>query len=142
MTAQQESDSRYYHDHDLVVFVGHSEDARDEAKAIKSLIDQIQGELNKLNHIVGPSSRFMVVKIFLWEYDALSEVGGQERTINPHLNRSNIAVFVFRERVGSVTWQELTACRQRDENRIPLIALFPNKSPEPERMTSPAWRRP
>jgi tetratricopeptide (TPR) repeat protein len=138
MSAQPESESRYYHDHDLVVFVGHSEDAREEGKAIKSLVHPIQGELNKLNRIAGPSSRFKVVKIFLWEYDALSDVGGQERTISPHLDRSNIAVFVFRERVGRVTWQELTACRQRDENRIPLIALFPNKSPEPERMTTQA----
>ncbi|MSQ48117.1 MAG: hypothetical protein EXR78_06980 [Deltaproteobacteria bacterium] len=57
-------------------------------------------------------------------------VGGQDHAINPALARAAAAVFVFKQRIGSGAWSELTACRNRpDGERIPIIALFPSEGP-------------
>jgi hypothetical protein len=62
-------------------------------------------------------------------------VGGQRFAINPYLDRAAIAVFVFRERIGAVTWEELNNCRNRPkEKRIPTFALFPSDPPAGERL--------
>ena len=58
-----------------------------------------------------------------------SVVGGQEKAITPALDRANIAIFVFKARIGQVTWEELEHSRSRKESPIPVIAFFPADAP-------------
>lgn len=104
----------------LLVFVGHSRDAAAEATA---LLD-IEGDLNRVlqHHLkVNSSLPFKTVRLWEWNRDAPAGVGGQEQVISPIVDRANAAVFVFKERIGEVTWAEL----ERLRNRVPSVAVLP-----------------
>ena len=83
--------------HELVVFVGHASDARDEADIVKQLESTFTDDLRRINHANddGVDSVFTSVKVFAWNHDALGRSGGQEEVISPWLRRTNCAVFLF-----------------------------------------------
>ena len=118
----------------LLVFIGHSSDANDEAKALYNLQAQLQKELDRFTSISGTSIPFRRVKCWEWNYDAPPGVGGQDGMITPSVDRANITIFVFKWRVGPVTWEELNRSRTRTNPSIPVIAAFtdipPNKVSE------------
>lgn len=60
-------------------------------------------------------------------------MGGQDAVVTPEIKRANAAVFVFNERVGEVTWQELNLVRATIPP-IPVLAFFPAKPPADGRM--------
>jgi class 3 adenylate cyclase len=122
---------------ELLIFVGYSDDARGEAVAIRALEPTLQDLLKRLNLVASQRTKYRDLKVFNWAYDADLVVGGQASAISPHLERAAVAVFVFKERVGLVTWRELEECRSRDaQKRIPVIALFPQDPPQATRMNS------
>lgn len=112
---------------ELLIFVGYSADAKDAAQTIRDIQGSVQDTLNRLNRIAGPSSSFKKVGMFMWESDAVPGPGGQRDLIDPHIERADIALFVFKERIGEVTWQELNKCR--DRKNLPVITLFPRTLP-------------
>lgn len=116
----------------LLVFVGYSRDGGKAAETIVELEKELQRELDKLKR-VNRSAPYRVVKIWKWESDAAAQVGGQAAVISPHLERADIAVFVFNERVGEVAWQELTEARTR-KPPIPVLPFFPSQPPSAERL--------
>ena len=118
---------------DLLIFVGYAQDAREEALSVREMQPVLQASLNRLKKLASIS--YGAVKIFNWEYDADLVVGGQSQVINPHLKASHIAVFVFKETVGRVTWEELSFLRSRPlVEGIPILALFPAKPPDASRL--------
>jgi hypothetical protein len=78
--------------------------------------------------------RFSKVKIWEWNAEAKANVGGQHQIIHPYLQRANVAIFVFKERIGPVTWEELNECR--NQYSIPLIVAFPDVPSNLERMSN------
>lgn len=116
----------------LFIFVGYSGDGHAAAETIVALEPELQRELDKLRR-VNPSVPFNRVKVWTWDSDAASVVGGQKTAITPNLERANIAVFVFNERVGSVAWEELNLARTRIPP-MPVLPFFPANPPAPERM--------
>ena len=123
---------------DLVIFVGFAHDAREEATAIRALQSMLDSKLVNLNKVVQGSPRYQRVRIFNWEYDADLAVGGQDNAITPHLKSASVAVFVFKHRVGAVTWKELDDVRDRQvEDRIPVLTLFPANPPTREQLQDP-----
>jgi predicted kinase len=106
----------------LLVFVGHAEDAVAESKAIKSLEHEFQRLLDQRIEVMRepPFSR---VKVWEWEDDAKAAPVGQAGLIAPYLERAQMAIFVFRQRIGSVTWQELEQFRKQP-NAKPAIVVF------------------
>ncbi len=116
---------------ELLVFVGHSDDAAAEAEAIVSLQEKLEREFRSYRDVNGQRSPLHRFKIWDWKSDALSIPGGQEKVVKPHLDRAQIALFVFRERVGSVTWDELEKVRERSKReRVHILTFFPKSSPE------------
>ena len=106
----------------LLVFVGHAENAVAESTAIKSLERDFQRLLDQRIEVMRepPFSR---VKVWEWEDDAKAAPVGQAGLIAPYLDRAQIAIFVFRQRIGTVTWQELERfCKQ--PNAKPVLVLF------------------
>jgi formylglycine-generating enzyme required for sulfatase activity len=109
---------------EILIFVGYSSDAKEEALAIRALESDLQKYL-------GNDPQYHKIKIFNWEYDAKLGTGGQKHAVDPFIKKANIAVFIFKERVGAGTWEELTSLRDREEDkRIPVIALFPDEPPD------------
>jgi hypothetical protein len=106
-----------YGDKEIVLFIGHSEDARAEAAVIRGLEEVLQG---KVDLYKTPYS-FDRVKFFLWDTHAAPDVGGQRAVISPIIQRANAAVFVFKKRIGETTWQELLSCIKRN---IPIHTFF------------------
>src|SRR4051812_25329223 len=114
---------------ELLIFVGYSDDAKEEALAVRELQPRLQIRLEQLNKVAS-SHKYSTLKIFNWEYDANLGVGGQSFAISTELKRAAVAIFVFKERMGPVTWKELNDCRERkNEERIPVITLFPENHP-------------
>jgi len=118
----------------LVVFVGHSDDAREEAESIVGLQSELQTEIEKRLEVMPKGGRFTKVKIWEWRSDAKAVVGGQGVAITPFLKQANVAIFVFKTRVGAVTWSELNEFRSRVDNPCPVITLFPASPPSSEQM--------
>jgi hypothetical protein len=116
----------------LLVFVGHSSDADDEARAVCTLERLIQREVDARIEVMAGAHQFSKVKVWEWNAEAKANVGGQRQIIHPYLQRANVAIFVFKERIGQVTWEELNECR--NQYSIPLIAAFPSTPPNLERM--------
>jgi hypothetical protein len=116
----------------LLIFVGHSSDADDEAQAVCSLERRIQREVDARIEVMAGAHRFSKVKVWEWNAEAKVHIGGQRRIIHPYLQRANVAVFIFKERVGSVTWEELNECR--NQYSIPLLAAFAGTPPSTDRM--------
>src|SRR5215212_1923347 len=102
---------------ELLIFVGYSDDAKEEALAIRELEPRLQRTLRQLNEVASSRAKYSLLKIFNWEYDAKLGVGGQTFAISPELEHAAVAVFVFKERIGRVTWKELTECREREEEK-------------------------
>ena len=114
----------------ILIFVGYSSDAKEEALSIRTLTSHLQKYLDNIN-LCSSHPRYNKVKVFNWDYDANLGIGGQKHAVDPYIESANIAIFVFKERVGSVTWEELTSFRDREhDEKIPVFALFPAEPPD------------
>ena len=71
----------------LLIFIGHSDDAKEEANAIFGLEQELQRELQKLR-VYCPRLISTSVRCWEWEHDIELIVGGQEQTISPYIDRS------------------------------------------------------
>jgi hypothetical protein len=129
--ATASSNSQYEPDV-LLVFVGYSQDGREAADVIVGLEAELQRELDKLRR-VNSAIPFRRVKVWEWENDAAAATGGQAAVVTPELSRANLAVFVFNERVGRVTWEELHFVRDR-KPPVPILPFFPANPPINDRM--------
>ena len=116
-------------DKELLIFVGYASDAKEEAEYIYKLEQPLQKSLTLLSK--GNNSYYSRLKIFIWDQEATLGVGGQKFAIGPHLEKASIAIFVFKNRVGTVTWKELNFSRNK---RTPIITLFPEKNTSPDRL--------
>ncbi len=113
---------------ELVVFVGYADDAKDEAASIKSMEGELTAELKHVTaHIA--DKPFHSVRVFLWGKDAESIPGGQSTLINDWIEWSQVAVFVFKTRIGNVTKDELEKARDRDGHKCSILAMFPRSYP-------------
>ena len=117
---------------ELVVFIGHSDDASEEAQVLRQLEPAFLKELRSKVEVL-PQPPFKSVKVWEWSEDAGGEVGGQNTLIDPVVDSAHIAIFVFKERVGTVTQDEVERCRTPSENNPPVYAVFP-KAPDPEKL--------
>ena len=115
----------------LLIFVGHSDDGAAEAYVIKELELKLQAELAKLRR-ANPAIRYQHVKVWEWGEDASHLIGGQAVIVTPELERADVAVFPFKERVGRVTWQEMEYVREKDCAIV--LAFFPQSPPDAARM--------
>ena len=123
------SDIEHTHPHTLLIFVGHADDAKRQADCIRETQSLLQEELTRrIEHYPCPLT---TVDIYLWESHAPRKFGGQKH-IDGAIDRANMAVFVFRDRVGKVTWQEFERFKQIREEGIPIIAVFPEEPSSPE----------
>jgi type IV secretion system protein VirD4 len=104
----------------LLIFVGYTGDAEEAAELIAGMEQPLQRELDKLRR-VNPNIPFNRIKMWKWDSDAVAISGGQDLVITPHLERADIAVFVFNARVGAVSWKELNHAI----NKKPPIAVMP-----------------
>ncbi|MFN0314296.1 MAG: DUF4062 domain-containing protein, partial [Burkholderiales bacterium] len=112
----------------LLIFLGHSSDADTLADAIYGLERDLQRLLDQ--HLsVSAEIPFKSVRIWEWRKDGLPVVGGQDQVVAEAIKRANIAVFVFKERIGTVSWDELNQSRNRENPPIPVLAFFPTDSP-------------
>ncbi len=128
----------------LLIFIGHSDDAREEALAIVSLQSTIENEFRKYLELQHQKSQFHSLKLWEWHLDASSKTGGQKHVVDPALNRAQITIFVFKERVGNVTWEELEKAKKRSkENLVHILAFFPDHPPKSvdfrKRRDAEAW---
>jgi tetratricopeptide (TPR) repeat protein len=121
-------DSEKFGEEVLLVFIGHSSDADVCAEAIYDLERELQRVLDQHLSVVG-TLRFKTIRMWEWQKDALPLVGGQSEMVAVALRRANIAVFVFKERIGSVSWDELTESQDRVSPSIPVMAFFPSDPP-------------
>ena len=112
----------------LLIFLGHSSDADILADAIYDLERELQRLLDQ--HLsVSKDLPFKSVRIWEWRKDGLPVVGGQDKVVADAIMRANIAVFVFKERIGTVSWDELNKSRNKEDPTIPVLAFFPIDSP-------------
>ncbi len=116
----------------LLIFIGYTVDANEAAEVIVGLEQPLQRELDKLRK-VNPYVPFNRVKLWKWDSDASPIKGGQESVITPNLERANIAVFVFHERIGTVAWQELNYAIEK-KPAIAVLPFFKATSPSQENM--------
>ena len=115
---------------ELLIFIGYSDDASAEAITIYKLQSEIEKDFRLLLKSNGHRSPFSRIRLWKWNPDALAIPGGQEAVVTPALNRAQIALFIFRDRVGTVTWQELEQVRKRSkEQRVHILAFFPDENP-------------
>ncbi len=113
----------------LIIFIGYSDDALAEAQAIIALSVKVQEKLLARRLPNDDSFPFKSVKMWEWRADSTLYPGGQ-KGVDSALQRADIAVFVFKERVGDGTWGELERCCQREDNKIiPVLACFPAQQP-------------
>ncbi|MGB7511649.1 MAG: hypothetical protein WBP54_10215 [Pelodictyon phaeoclathratiforme] len=116
---------------ELLVFIGHSDDASAEAEALKLLMPEIEKSFREFLKVNLHRSRFRRWGFWEWREDALPITGGQEAAVRDALDHARIAIFVFKERVGAVTWQELEEVRERSrKQRLHILAFFPEKQPD------------
>ena len=118
----------------LLIFIGHSGDADLEAHGLMTLESRLQRELDKLLAVKSEPPSFRRVRLWEWNYHASAQTGGQDRVVTPALLQAEIAVFVFKERIGPVTWSELELSRNSNKR---VIAAFPNDPPGSDRMKEP-----
>jgi len=116
---------------ELLIFIGHSDDASAEAEALKLLRPEIEKSFREFLKVNLHRSRFRRWVFWEWREDALPITGGQEAVVRDALDHARIAIFVFKERVGAVTWQELEKVRERSrKQRLHILAFFPEKQPD------------
>jgi tetratricopeptide (TPR) repeat protein len=111
----------------LLIFVGHSSDTDPEIEMIKGMEGGLQDELEAFLKAAPNSFSFKRLKIWEWNYDAPRKTGGQAGVISPYLHFASIAIFLFKERIGAVTWDELLECRGRKDRSVPILVLFPTQ---------------
>ena len=113
---------------ELLIFIGHSDDASAEADAMLELKEEIEHDFRRLLTSNNHRSRFRRIKFWESRYDALAIPGGQDVVVAPALERAQIAVFLFKKRVGCVTRQELDITRQQSRDTH-VFAFFPHNQP-------------
>ena len=120
----------------FLIFIGHSDDATTEAHAIYDLHGRLEKDFRtflKTNH----ESPFKSLMLWEWRIDASSKPGGQNAVVTPVLNRAQIIIFVFKERVGTVTSEEIENARELSKNtRINILAFFPAYHPESSKLNN------
>jgi formylglycine-generating enzyme required for sulfatase activity/energy-coupling factor transporter ATP-binding protein EcfA2 len=121
---------------ELLVFIGHAADAEVQAKAVYALEHEVQKELRRLRDAKAPIP-FSSVKFWKWGQDASSKVGGQRTLIDPYILKAHVAVFVFKDHVGKVSWEELNLCCTAEQRKM-VLALFPKRPSDPDRRDSDA----
>ncbi len=104
----------------LLIFVGHSADAKLAAARITQLESKIQRQLEGIDTVMNGALRFRRVKLYEWSTDTPPFVDGQKQ-IDRKIDQAHVGVFVFQDRLGLTTADELERCRKR---RIPLVAVF------------------
>ena len=115
---------------ELLIFIGYSDDASAEVDAIKSLRPEIEKSFREFLKVNLYRSRFRRWGFWEWHEDALTITGGQEAVVRDALDHARIAIFIFKERVGNVTWQELEQVRERSRTqRLHILAFFPEDNP-------------
>ncbi|MFZ4526149.1 MAG: signal transduction protein, partial [Chlorobium sp.] len=135
-------DSSEFPPEELLIFIGHSDDASAEANAILELQSEIEKDFRLLLKSNGHRSLFKRIRLWEWTLDALALTGGQERAVTPALDRAQIAIFVFRERVGKVTWEELEKARKGSQAVQPhVFAVFPEAAPTQAKNLAPQKKR-
>jgi two-component system, NtrC family, response regulator AtoC len=120
-----------FDDDTLVVFVGHSVDAADEARAVLDLERDLTKTFDNHRRTMAGPCPFSRVKLWEWSESGSTRVGGQAEVVTPILRQARIGVFVFKGKVGEVTQVELDALRTDATSRRHIIALFP-ESPPPD----------
>ncbi len=118
---------------ELLIFIGHSDDASAEAEAIWELQKTITEKFRRLLEANGHHSFYRSVKFWKWQYDAAALTGGQDVVVTPALDQARIALFVFRERVGRVTRDELDRVRGKDD-RVRILAFFPKRPVDADKL--------
>ena len=98
MSSDTQKSSPEFPSHELLIFIGHSDDASVEANAILELQSEIEKDFRLLRKPIGDRSPFRSIRLWEWTLDALATTGGQEAVVTPALDRAQIALFVFRER--------------------------------------------
>ena len=112
-------------DDELVIFIGHSGDAKPPALQLHNSIQlYVQQKLMDFDVAAKGTVHFRRVRVFEWGLDLPAFVEGQA-AIDRIIDRAHVGVFVFQDRVGRVTREELERCRGR---RIDVIAVF-SKTP-------------
>ncbi len=112
----------------LLVFVGYSDDASAEVDAVIGLQERFQAALEIRREVMGQRCPFTRVKIWEWKRDAAGFPIGQAGLIDPIIERADIAIFVFKDRIGDVTWDELKRFRNK-QPPSPTLTLFPDRPP-------------
>ncbi len=118
-------------DHYLMVFVGHADDALEHAEYIERLEGHLQHELNLRLEAIREDHPLKVVSIYRWGVAAPRVTGGQA-LIDRVIDRANMGVFIFKNKVGKVSWQELERFRVRRSNTVPIVIAFPENIPSHE----------
>ncbi len=77
---------------ELLIFIGHSDDASAEANAILELQSEIDKDFRLLLKSNGHRSVFKRIRLWEWTLDALALPGGQERAVTPALDRKDSPV--------------------------------------------------
>ncbi len=130
MSSDTQKSSPEFPPHELLIFIGHSDDASVEANAILELQSEIEKDFRLLLKSNGRRSPFHSIRLWEWTLDALAIPGGQEVAVTPAIDHAQIALFVFRGRVGTVTWQELEKARKGSGEAQPhVFAFFPESAP-------------
>ena len=115
---------------ELLIFIGHSDDAAAEAGAILELKADIEREFRLLLTSNNHRSSFRRWKFWEWREDARLITGGQDAVVTPALEQAQIGIFIFKERVGKVTWEELDKARKSSrERKLHILVLFPDDNP-------------
>ena len=131
MTAFSTADS--LPDDHILVFIGHASDADGEASAIYDLEQNVRSQLQRMAAVIrdaGGQPARSHIEFYRWTEDAKPLKGGQDGVIQPWICRADVAVFVFKGRVGEITWQELNDLRRPDSRARSVIAVFPQAAPE------------
>lgn len=120
----------------LVIFIGHSDDANEEAEAIRDLHPELERTFREYLDLPGVQSKFQSLRLWEWNKDAFSKAGGQKKVIDPVLYQARIALFVFKERVGAITWEVLEKAREQSlKDNLHILTFFPGKVPQSLDMT-------
>ena len=130
IVGDMEKQDKAYPEDALLIFVGHSDDANEEAQAILGLQVTLERKFREYLALPGVRSGFRSLHLWEWNKDASSKPGGQQTVVAPVLSQAMIALFVFKERIGAVTWEELEQMRERSHSdNLRIIALFPADPP-------------
>lgn len=112
----------------LLIFLGYSEDARQEAGVLCDLQQELEDYLETLVGIAPQTTPLQKIKFWTWERDGKALVGGQEAVVSRFLERANLSGFVFKGRVGSVTRDEVARFQLTHPGGL-LLGFFPKQPP-------------